>query len=80
MGRITVLALYDRISVFHTFRPFLFSRHRHLFDFSQSSEYCLKKDNNTVLILERFFLKPDRVDFELLQKLRDKYKTVLFFK
>ena len=79
MGRITVLAFYDRISIFHTFKPFLFSRHRPLFDFSRSVGYCLKKDKNRVLILERIFLKPDRVDVELLKKLRDKYETILFF-
>jgi hypothetical protein len=79
VGRITVLACYDRISIFHTFKPFLFSRHRTLFDFSQSTDYCLKKDKHRVLILERFFLKPDRVDKELIKKLRDKYETILFF-
>jgi hypothetical protein len=79
MGRITILALYDRISIFHTLKPFLFSQHRALFDFSRSVDYCLKKDKNRALILERFFLKPDRVDEELLEKLRDKYETILFF-
>jgi hypothetical protein len=79
VGRITILAFYDRISIFHTFKPILFSRHRPLFDFSRSVDYCLKKDKNRVLILERFFLKPDKVDEELLSKLRGKYETIVFF-
>jgi hypothetical protein len=77
--KITVLALYDRISLFHTLKPLLFSRYQPLFDFSGSVDHCLQQDKNRVLILERFFLKPDKVDMPLLEKLREKYQTILFF-
>jgi len=69
MGNITVLALYDRISVFHTLKPLLFSRQRKLFDFAYSPKHCLKRDRNKALILERFFLKLDRVNLQLLRRL-----------
>ena len=77
--QITILALIDRISAFHSTKPFLFSRHRRLFHFTQSSEFCLKRDKNRVLFLDRWFLKPDRVDLDLLRALREKYETIFFF-
>jgi len=76
---ITVLAFYDRISLFHSLKPFLFSRHKGLFEFTRDPDYCLYRDKNRVLFLDRWFLKPDHVDLELLKKLRDKYQTIFFF-
>ena len=77
--KITILAFYDRISLFHSLKPFLFSRHRRDFDFTNDAEYCLSRDRNRVLFMDRWFLKPDHVDMELLKRLRDKYQTIFFF-
>jgi hypothetical protein len=77
--KITVLAFFDRISLFNSMKPFLFSKHRKIFSFTQNSQYCLERDANTILFMDRWFLKPDYVDMELLKKLRDKYHTIFFF-
>ncbi len=76
---ITILAFYDRISAFHSLKPFLVSRHRKAFTFTNSAGYCLKRDRNRVLFMDRWFLKPDRVDLELMKRLREKYHTIFFF-
>ena len=76
---ITVLAFYDRISAFHSLKPFLVSRHRKAFTFTRSAEYCLRRDRNRTLFMDRWFLKPDRVDLELMKRLREKYHTIFFF-
>ncbi|TVQ99898.1 MAG: glycosyltransferase family 1 protein [Spirochaetaceae bacterium] len=78
---ITVLAFYDRIGCFHTLRPFL-TAPRDLcrrFHFTNSPDYCLKRDRNQILIMVRRFLKPDVVDMELMQRLRQKYRRIAFF-
>lgn len=77
--KITVLSFYDRISLFHSLKPFLFSKHRNLFSFTNTPDFCLNKDKNTILFMDRWFLKPDRVDMELLVRLRDKYRVIFFF-
>ncbi len=77
--KITILSFYDRISLFHSLKPFLFSRHSGLFDFTRDPRYCLTRDRNRVLFMDRWFLKPDRVDLDLLARLRDKYRTIFFF-
>ncbi|WP_319559856.1 glycosyltransferase [Marispirochaeta sp.] len=79
MSRITVLSFYDRISAFHSLKPFLFSKHRKLFRYTRNPDYCLKRDRNRVLFMDRWFLKPDKVDMELLKRFRDKYETIFFF-
>ncbi len=79
MSRITVLAYFDRISVFHTLVPFLFSRYRGAFTYTDSADYCLRRDRNRVLFMVRQFLLPDRTDLELLSRLREKYDTIVFF-
>lgn len=76
---ITVLAFYDRISAFHSLKPFLFSKHRRLFRYVNDPARCLRGDRNKVLFLDRWFLKPDRVDLELLKRLRERYRTIFFF-
>ncbi|MBA7571745.1 hypothetical protein ES708_13513 [subsurface metagenome] len=77
--KITVLAFFDRISLFNSMNPFLFSIHRKMFSFTRNPQYCLTHDTNTILFMDRWFLKPDYVDIELLKKLRDKYQTIFFF-
>jgi hypothetical protein len=64
--------------------PFFLKKYRPLFHFTQSPEYCLNKDTNQVLFMERCFqhrapedLEPESL--ELIKKFRDKYKTVVFF-
>lgn len=79
MPKITVLSIYDRIACFHTLRPFLQYKDQKLFHFTNSIEYCLNKDRNKVLVMVRWFLKPDCVDLELMKRLREKYKRIIFF-
>jgi len=79
MKDITVLTFFDRIAAFHTLKPFLFSRQGRRFHFTSSADWCLRRDTNRVLILVRWFLKPDRVDIDLLKQLRDKYERFVFF-
>lgn len=79
MSNITVLSLVDRIACFHSLKPFLFSKENYRFTFTTSTEYCLKHDKNTILIMMRQFIKPDFVDLELMAALRKKYRTIAFF-
>jgi hypothetical protein len=83
MTRITVLAFFDRISVYHSLKPFLNCRQAEIGEYSftvtDSPDYCLTKDRNQILIILRRFLKPDKVDFELLEKLRSKYDRIAYF-
>ncbi|MDR1216318.1 MAG: glycosyltransferase [Treponema sp.] len=81
---ITILAYYDRISVFHTIAPFFLKKYRRLFHFTQSLDFCLKHDKNKTLFMERLFLSRDPRDLrqdelDALRKLRDKYETIVFF-
>ena len=79
MSKISILSIYDRIACFHTLRPFLLYKDQNMFDFTNSIEYCLNRDRNKVLVMVRWFLKPDHVDLELMKRLRDKYKRIIFF-
>ena len=79
MSKITVLSIYDRIACFHTLRPFLMYYNQKLFDYTDSVDYCLNRDKNQVLVMVRWFLKPDWVDLELMRRLRDKYERIVFF-
>ncbi len=79
MSKITVLSFYDRIACFHTLRPFLLYRDQKLFDYTNSVDYCLKRDRNRILVMVRWFLKPDVVDLELMRRLRAKYERIIFF-
>ncbi len=79
MSRITVLTHIDRLSCFYSLRPFLLHGGSRRFDFTASPDYCLRRDRNQVLVMVRQFLKPDRVDLELMARLRDKYRTIAFF-
>jgi hypothetical protein len=79
MNKITVLTLVDRIACFYSLYPFLIFGGRDRFDFTPSAEWCLTRDTNDTLIMMRQFIKPDRVDIPLLEKLRAKYKTLVYF-
>jgi hypothetical protein len=76
---ITVLTIHDRISCFHSLMPFLLSRDPRRFTLTSSPEWCLTRDKNDVLVMVRLFIKPDRVDEELLGRLRRRYRRVAFF-
>ena len=88
---ITILAQYERISLFHTMIPFFLKNRtlqkevkKKIFTFTRSSRWCLEYDKNSVLFLERFFQhreprNPEAEELELLKKLRNKYKTIVFF-
>jgi hypothetical protein len=79
MPGITVLTIFDRISCFHSLKPFLFSDRVNDMTFTSDPEWCLKKDRNKTLVMVRLFIKPDVVDTELLLKLRDKYERIAYF-
>jgi len=76
---ITILANYERISLFHTMTPFFFPRFRHLFRIVQDADRCLRQDRNQVLFMERWFKTDAAPDLELMRRLRDKYRTICFF-
>ncbi len=79
MSNITVLSLADRIACFHSLKPFFARSRDYRFTFTDSAEYCLTSDRNDVLVMMRQFIKPDRVDIELMKRLRDKYRVIAFF-
>ncbi|MDR1179888.1 MAG: glycosyltransferase [Spirochaetales bacterium] len=79
MNKISVLTLVDRIACFYSLYPFLLFGGKDRFDFTASARWCLTEDTNDVLIMMRQFIKPDAVDTGLLQKLRAKYKTLVYF-
>ena len=76
---ITVLTFFDRISLFHTLSPFFSFEKSYRITYTDSERYCLEKDRNEILFIVRYFLKPDLVNEELLQKLRAKYRKIVFF-
>jgi hypothetical protein len=83
---ITLLAYYERISLFHTMEPFFQKEASRagLFRFTRSASWCLQHDKNRVLFMERCFQHREPRDLaaeerELMKKLRDKYKTIVFF-
>gem|GEM_PF-541991 len=85
---ITILALFDRISVFHTLMPYLLGLHEAPMQeegiplprlrWTDDPKWCLEKDRNRFLIIERMFLKPPIADLELLRKLRARYDRIFF--
>jgi len=88
---ITILACYERISLYHTMIPFFLKNRElrkksgtNLFHITQSAEWCLKRDKNSILFMERCFQHREPRDLEdaelaLLKNLRNKYKTIVFF-
>ena len=79
MAGITILTIHDRISCFHSLKPFLFSDRAKDFTYTADSQWCLTKDRNRILVIVRLFIKPDVVDLELLKKLREKYERIAYF-
>jgi hypothetical protein len=79
MRDITVLSIHDRIACFHSLKAFLFSDERRRFAYTDSPDWCLRRDRNRVLVMVRRFIKPDIVDLELMRRLRDKYERIAFF-
>jgi hypothetical protein len=80
---ITILACYERISLFHTMEPFFRRKFRGLFTITQSPEYCLGRDKNKILFMERWFQHREprdlgAEDLTLMARLRDKYQTIVF--
>ena len=76
---ITVLSIADRIACFYSLAPFFFCNGPARFTFTSSADYCLNKDKNKILVMMRQFIKPDRVDIDLLSALRGKYERLIFF-
>lgn len=80
MINITVLNFVDRISCFYSLSPFLHNTNPSFkFTYTDDPQFCLQKDRNTILIMVRQFIKPDKVDLELMKLLREKYKRIAFF-
>lgn len=82
---ITILALYDRISIFHTLSPWLLGLHKDTWDgappritFTDDPTWCLTRDRNEHLIMVRRFLKPPVTDTGLLERLRARYRRIFF--
>ena len=86
---ITVLALYDRISLFHTLAPWIVGLHHPMtasgphagrlrLRYTDDPAWCLAKDRNEYLLIVRVFLKPPIVDTELMQRLRKRYRRIFF--
>lgn len=77
--RITVLALFDRISLFHTMAPWLAGMRGGLtLDYTDDPQWCLTRDRNEHLIIVRRFLKPPVTDIPLLERLRQRYQRIFF--
>ena len=80
MRKITVLTLVDRIACFYTLSPFFNNTDpRWRFTWTDDPAWCLQKDRNEILVMVRQFIKPDRVDLDLMRALRAKYKRIAFF-
>lgn len=78
-NNVTILALYDRISVFHTLSPWLNGMHGGFkLTFTDDHQWCLSKDRNDHLIIVRRFLKPPVTDMPLLELLRQRYARIFF--
>jgi hypothetical protein len=78
-GRITVLAYFNRISVFYSLLPIARTEWYRACDFTQSLQYCLNRDRNPYLIIVRYFSRSDEDKTAALNKLRDKYEKVVWF-
>ncbi|MFO7985032.1 MAG: glycosyltransferase [Desulfatiglandaceae bacterium] len=72
---ITILTSYDRISLFHTLKPFLFHRGSFRFTFTDSVEKCMNKDRNTNLLVMRLPHVENQI--EVFQALRRKYDRLV---
>jgi hypothetical protein len=83
-NRVTVLCLFNRITLFYTLAPFLLTKDiARLLDFTQSLDHCLRRDRNRTLLIVRFFERsrlPDgRIPAEIMSRLRERYDRIAFF-
>lgn len=82
-NQVTILISYSPASLFYSIIPFLESSYSSYFQFTNQHEWCLKKDKNKKLIIIRYFEKlksnNDILPFNLLEKLCEKYESVIFF-
>ncbi|MDY7027517.1 MAG: glycosyltransferase [Spirochaetota bacterium] len=80
---ITVLTSFDRISLFHTLKPFLFSNplRRGAFHFKlmDSVDEVLGRDRNRNLLVLRLPKVRDVEPVDIMQALRVKYRRVVFY-
>ncbi len=81
--RITVLAFFNRISLFYTLAPLLLAKDvAARLDFTQSVSHCLQRDRNSVLLIVRYFegqgQKDEPIDSALMARLRDRYERIAF--
>lgn len=80
MVNVTVFSLLDRISTFYSLAPFISNTNpRYRFTFTSDPHWCLEKDRNRILVMMRQFIKPDKVDLDLLITFRQKYDKIAFF-
>lgn len=80
MINITVLTFVDRIACFYSLYPFFKNTDRNFrFTYTSDPAWCLTKDKNRILVMMRQFIKPDRVDMDLMKRLREKYDRIAFF-
>lgn len=88
--KITVLAFFDRIALYHTLQPLLSSAFLTtwrevsaatppIFHLTDSLDFCLNRDTNPVLLMVRTMLKDDRITVSHLEQLRTKYRRIIFF-
>jgi hypothetical protein len=84
---VTVLALYDRISLYHTLAPWITGLHRTVWPadlavphitYTTDPTWCVERDTNEYLIMVRQFLKPPATDLRLMERLRARYRRIYF--
>lgn len=76
---IDLLAHIERISLFHTMEPFFLPEYRRRFRILRSPEECLKPGKNQVLFMERCFKTDTPPDLEMMKRLRERYRSIVFF-
>jgi hypothetical protein len=79
--RITILASYNRMSVFYSLFPIVNSHWNDTCDLTQSLRHCLRTDRNRILIIVRSVPNIDgrASKLEVLARLRDKYDKIVWF-
>ena len=88
---VTVLAFYDRISLYHSLAPWILGLHRDVWaqmvasppkppriTYTDDPQWCLTCDTNEVLIMVRMFLKPPVTDSAMMARLRGRYRRIFF--
>ena len=82
-GGITVLTTFDRISLFHTLKPFLFYNSLRpgafRFKLTDSVDECLGRDRNRKMVVLRLPEVPGADPMNIMHALRLKYPRLVFF-